>query len=260
MNMQARISTEVPSILEPANLKETPKHINSLSPQLCSHREMHKVCLFKSVDEDSKEALGAIIKHRKPVQKGHHFYRQSDDFVSVYVVQSGAIKTYDINENGEEHITGLYLPGELFGIDGILAGEHKYSAEALDTSAVSEINYHSLELSFRAHPDIQRWIMEILCSEIYQRQLLSQRQNSAEERLATFLTNISDRLKRRGLSPTDFSLPMSRRDIAGYVGVAAETMSRLFARFQNRGLLSVTGRAVSISDLPTLQGMSVTTH
>lgn len=262
MNMQARISTEVPSILKPVNLNRIPERINSLPAQLCSYCAMHKVCLLKSVSEDSKEALSAFIKHRKPVQKGNHFYRQGDDFVSVYVVRSGAVKTYYINENGEEHITGLYLPGELFGIDGILASEHKYAAEALDTSAVCEINYCSLEQSFRSHPDLQRGIMEILCSEIYERQqpLLSQRQNSAEERLATFLTNISDRLKLRGLSPTEFSLPMSRRDIAGYVGVAGETMSRLFTRFQNRGLLSVIGRSVSISDLPALQDLSVPIH
>ena len=219
---------------------------------------MRKVCRVNSVCEDSKEALSLFIKHRKPVQKGFHFYRQGDDFDSVYVVQSGAVKTYYINENGDEHITGLYLPGELFGIDGILASEHKYSAEALDTSAICEFNYCSLESSFRSHPDIQRRITEILCSEIEERQLLSKHQNTAEERLATFLTNISDHLKLCGLSPTEFSLPMSRRDIAGYLGVAGETMSRLFTRFQNRGLLSVTGRLVSISDLPALQDMSVT--
>jgi len=260
MNMQARISTEVPSILKSVNLNEAPKRISTLSSQLCSSCAMHELCLVKSVSEDSKEALSAFIKHRKPVQKGNHFYRQGDDFVSVYVVRSGAVKTYYINENGEEHITRLYLPGELFGIDGIVAGKHKYAAEALDTSAVCEINYFSLEQSFRSHPDIQRRIMEILCSEIYERQqpLLSQRQSSAEERLATFLTNISDRLKIRGLSPTEFRLPMSRREIADYVGVAGETMSRLFTRFQNRGLLSVIGRSVSISDLPSLQDMSVT--
>ena len=262
MNMQARILTKEPSILKSVTLNEAPKRVNMLSAQLCRYCAMHKVCLVKSVGEDSKEALGAFIKSRKPVQKGQHFYRQGDDFDSVYVVRSGAVKTYYINEKGEEHITGLYLPGELFGMDGIAAGKHNYAAEALDTSAVCEIDYGSLELSFRSHPDIQRRIIEILCSEIYERQqpLLSQRQSPAEERLATFLINISDRLKLRRLSPTEFTLPMSRRDIAGYLGIAGETLSRLFTRFQNRGLLSVNGRSVSISDLSSLQDMSVTVH
>jgi len=219
---------------------------------------VHKACQVRSIREDSSKALSALIKHRKPVSKGFHLYRQADNFDSVYVVQSGAVKTYYINGSGDEHITGLYLPGELFGIDGLLTGEHKYSAEALDTSTFCEINYADLELSFRSHPDIQRRIMEILCSEISERELLSQRQKSADERLATFLTNISDRLKLRGLSPTDFSLPMSRRDIAGYLGVAGETMSRLFTGFQNRGLMSVDGRSVSINDLPSLREMSAT--
>lgn len=255
MNMQTRI----PSADATPIFKDT--QMPHMSLKQCATCEMHKVCLAKIVDDDSKEALSAFIKHHKPVHKGDHIYRQNDDFVSLYVVRSGAVKTYYITEKGDENITGLYLPGELFGIDGLVNEKHKYAAQALDTSAVCEFIYSNLELSFLSHPDIQRRLMEIVSSEIYDRQqALTQHKNSAEERLATFLTSVSDRMELRGLSPIEINLPMSRRDIATYLGVAGETMSRLFTRFQNKGLLSITGRSVFINDLPALQDMSVTIH
>jgi len=265
MNMQVRFPSQQASILRSVEL-DTPQQpptlrcVNSGPKPLCKHCALRKICLAKSVDEDSLEALSTIKKHPKPMQKGQHFYRQDDALESVYILRSGAVKTYYIDDRGEEHITGICLPGELFGSDGIGRGRHRYSAIALDTSAICEFPYKSLEQSFQSHPDIQRRVMEMLCSEIYDRQepLLSLRKIPAEERLATFLTDISSRLKLRGLSPTEFSLPMSRRDIARYLGVAEETMSRLFTRFQNWKLLAATGRSVSISDLPALQDMSMT--
>lgn len=265
MYTQARtMAEEIPALqLETLdNLQKLPGLVGTSFKQNCNSCSMHKVCLVKSVGKESRQVLNAFIKHPRSLPKGGHFYRQSDDFVALYVVYSGAVKTYFIDEKGEEHITGLYLPGELFGFDGIGVTQHRYSAKAIDTSAVCEFNYYSLEESFQAFPEIQRRITEILCAEIFQRQqpLLSMRQNTAEERLATFVTNLSARLKSAGLSPIEFNLPLSRRDIAGYLGLVEETVSRTFTRFQKRELMWVSGRSVSIMDLTTLQEMSATMY
>ena len=267
MNMQAGFSSPQ-STQQAANLHlidSQELHLKGVDKRLnqsCKDCATNKACLVKTVNEEKLRTLGGISKYPKPVQKGGHFYRQDNDFRSLYIVRSGAVKTYYINKRGEEHITGFYLPGELFGIDGIFHGMHQYSAEALDTSAVCEIPYTRLEQKFQTQPEIQRLTLAVLCNELYERQqpLLMLRQYPAQERLATFLTNLSSRLKQRGLSATEFDLPMSRRDIASYVGVAEETMSRLFSRFQKRALLSVNGRSVSISDLTELEGMSRTLH
>jgi CRP/FNR family transcriptional regulator len=79
---------------------------------------------------------------------------------------------------------------------------------------------------------------------------------NAEERLAAFLVSMSQRLSKRGLSPTDFYLSMSRHEIGNYLGLAVETVSRLFTRFQDEGLVKVDRKHVEILDLPTIEGLA----
>ncbi|MBV1879536.1 MAG: helix-turn-helix domain-containing protein [Pseudomonadales bacterium] len=240
-------------------LQELPCSTRGSFKQNCNCCSMHIVCLAKSVGEESRQVLNGFIQHPRPLRKGEHFYRQNDDFVALYVVNSGAVKTYFINQQGEEYITGMYLPGELFGVDGMDIGRHRYSAKALDTSSICEFGYSNLEQSCQSFPDIQRRLTEILCAEIFQKQqpLLSMRQNSAEQRLATFLTDLSARLQSSGLSATEFNLPLSRRDIASYLGLVEETMSRTFSRLQKRQIVRVSSRSVIITDLPALQALSM---
>jgi CRP/FNR family transcriptional regulator len=78
---------------------------------------------------------------------------------------------------------------------------------------------------------------------------------SAEERLASFLLSLSNRYHQRGLSATEFNLPMSRQDIGNYLGLAIETVSRLFANFQERGMVQVNRRRVVITDLARIRAM-----
>jgi CRP/FNR family transcriptional regulator len=78
---------------------------------------------------------------------------------------------------------------------------------------------------------------------------------SADERLAAFLLSLSARYKARGLSATEFNLPMPRQDIGNYLGLAIETVSRLFAHFQDQKLLQVNRRQVTLLDIPKLEEM-----
>lgn len=223
--------------------------------QLCS---LHHQCVLRSVCSESLAALNAIRIQRSPLQKGEYIYRQQDPFESVYVVRSGAIKSLYLDKRGHEHVTGYYFPGELFGIDGIVDRKHLYSAQTLETVSICEIPYQVLENNFTAAPAMQRRIMEILCADIFNRQqsILSSRQVPAEERLASFLIDISTRMATRGLSTTKFTLPMRRLDIAGYLGLTVETISRLFSRLRCNNMITVTGRSITINDLDRLKAMS----
>jgi CRP/FNR family transcriptional regulator len=78
---------------------------------------------------------------------------------------------------------------------------------------------------------------------------------TAEERLASFLLSLSARFRQRGLSATEFNLPMSRQDIGNYLGLAIETVSRLFAHFQEQGLLRVNRKQITILELGQLKDM-----
>jgi CRP/FNR family transcriptional regulator len=181
-------------------------------------------------------------------------FEDGQKFTSLYAVRSGAIKAYSVDQNGEEQVIGFYLPGELFGLDAIHNDAYVSSAKALETSAVCELPYTQVtELSAKIH-NLQAHMYKTFSKEINTDQqfhrLLSKK--TAEERISTFLQNLSERYQRRKLSPTSFRLPMSRTDIGNYLGLAVETVSRVFTRLQQNGILKVDGKELQILDLGKL--------
>lgn len=220
---------------------------------LCHH------CMAKPLDKDSMQALNDMTRHPKPRHKGQHIYRQNDSFNTLYTVRSGAVKTYRIDEHGEEYITGFYLPGEIFGTDGMAAGEHSNSAEAIDTTALCEISIHAFKENAKLYPELQDSLLSALSAEMFQRQqpLTYLHHKHVDERLATFLTDISTRLSFNGRSNTEFNLPMSRRDIAQYLGMTEETISRVFSRFQKQKLLTAKRHNITICDRDALQSIAM---
>jgi CRP/FNR family transcriptional regulator len=232
---------------------------NTANERLCKNCHLNKHCFNKSVDNDAVDELNALIKHPKPNHKGDLIYRQNDTFSSIFIVHSGAIKTHHIDKQGEEYITGFFLPGEMFGADGLSKGQHSQSAEALDTTSVCQIPISNIDDNLSLHPQVQKNLLSALCDDIHDRQqpLLMLHRKQAEQRLATFLSDISNRHNQRGLSATEFSLPMSRRDIAAYLGMAEETISRVFSRFHHSKILSAQQRNIKIHEVQALKNLSL---
>jgi CRP/FNR family transcriptional regulator len=221
----------------------------------CKDCNLFQLCLPVGIDAKELEELDNIIKRRRPVKRGEHLFRVGDPFQAIYAVRSGSIKTYTPTEDGHEQVTGFHLPGELLGLDAINLQHHPCAAKALETTSICEIPFDRLEeLSMRL-PSLQHQLLKILSKEILHDQslLMLLGKKSAEERLAALLLSLSNRYLQRGFSPTDFYLSMSRNDIGNYLGLAVETVSRLFSRFQEEGLLSVQRKHVCITDLPRLR-------
>jgi CRP/FNR family transcriptional regulator len=82
-----------------------------------------------------------IIKRSRPIQAGEHIYRTGDGFTSIFAVRSGSIKTYLLDDDGVEQVTGFYLPGEILGFDGIGTEKHGCNVMAMETSTVCEIPF-----------------------------------------------------------------------------------------------------------------------
>lgn len=216
----------------------------------CGDCSLSALCLPVAIEFGDISKLDEIVKRGRPLKKGQHLFRSGDDFSSVYAVRSGCIKTYSIDEHGEEQITGFYLPGEILGMDGIGTSTHVNSAKSLDTSAVCEIPFASLEdLSLRI-PTLQRHFFQLMSNEIQadKQLIMLLGKKPADERLASFLLSLSARHKRRKLSEDQFRLPMSRGEIGNYLGLAVETVSRVMTRYQKEGLLHVEGREVCIAN------------
>lgn len=224
----------------------------------CGDCRMKALCLPLALELDQVEKLDRIVQRGRPFQRDEYIYRAGAEFRSVYAVRSGAIKTFAVNDQGVEQVTGFYLPGEIFGMDGIAHTHHISSAVALETSSICEIPFNRLEELSLALPNLQRHFFQLMSREIIndQRLVALIGKNSAEERLATLLLSISTRNAQRSLSEVRFRLPMSRADIGNYLGLTVETVSRIFGRFQKQRLLKVDKKEIEILDLDSLQELA----
>lgn len=224
----------------------------------CGNCRLASICLPLALESDDIEQLDEIIQRSKPLQKNQHLYREGDDFQSVFAVRSGTLKAYKTTDDGREQVTGFYFPGEILGMDGISKNFHASSAKSLETAAVCEIPFTSLEKLSTLMPSLQRHFFQLMSREITEDQqlitLLSK--NSADERVAALLLSISARNARRKLSATAFRLTMSRVDIGNYLGLTVETVSRVFSRMQKLQLLLVDNKEIEILDLDGLRSLA----
>jgi CRP/FNR family transcriptional regulator len=173
---------------------------------------------------------------------------------ALYAIRSGTFKTFTVNEQGEEQITGFHLAGDLLGFDAIAESEHPSFAKALETSMVCEIPYNTLDTLSNTMPKLKKQILRMMSSEIRsdQEMLTLLNRKNAEQRLATFISTLASRYHARGMSATDFRLTMTRSDIGNYIGLTVETISRLLNRFQKNELIGVEGKLITILDMDKL--------
>ena len=190
----------------------------------------------------------AIVQRARPLHKDDHVYRENQPFTTVYAVRSGAFKAYTVSENGEQQITQFYLPGEIFGIDGLSRNRYASSVVALETSSVCAIPFDRLQKLSATVPALQRNTFQLMSQTIVaeQKMIVLLGKYSAERRVAAFLERISGHQIQRKLSASRIRLPMSRTDIGCYLGLTVETVSRIFSRFQKIGLLNIEHREVEI--------------
>lgn len=224
----------------------------------CGTCRLNTLCLPLSLHLNDVEQLSRIVQRGRPLQKGEALYRAQEPFTSLFAIRSGSVKASTLNEQGEEQVTGFYLPGELVGLDGIAGNRYTNTVLALETASVCEIPFDQVEELSLKIPSLQRNVFQLLSREITQDQqlisLLSK--SSAEERVATLLLSLSNRHQRRQLSPQRYNLPMSRTDIGNFLGLTIETVSRVFGRLQQQGVISVNRKEVTIQSMEQLRAVA----
>ncbi|KAA3624981.1 MAG: fumarate/nitrate reduction transcriptional regulator Fnr [Proteobacteria bacterium] len=221
----------------------------------CKNCSLSELCLPRSLSPEDLARFEEIVTQRPPIPKGGALYRSGEPSHALYAIKSGALKSIVTTEDGEEQIVGFHMPGELVGFDGV-ESVHNCTVVSLERSSVCELPLKDLEFLSQKISSLHREVCTVMRREISQEQsmLLLLARRTAESRLASFLVSLSRRLGSRGFSQTDFNLVMSRHDIANYLGLAAETVSRLISKFQEAGILSVNRRRVVIRDLDALNG------
>jgi CRP/FNR family transcriptional regulator len=221
---------------------------------LCSTCHLKDLCLPCGLTGSDVERLDGLMFGRRKVAVGDALYHEGDKFLFVYAVRSGTFKSSLVVADGREQVSGFHLAGELMGLDGLAAGRHASTATALEDTEVCAIPYAHLSELSAASPNLQLAMARLMSREIVREHGLMMLLGSmnAEERLAAFLLNLSQRMKARGYSAREFNLRMSRAEIGSYLGMKLETVSRTFSAFQQQGLLEVDKKHIRIVDLDGL--------
>jgi len=223
----------------------------------CSSCNLRELCLPVGMSKDQLDRLDTLVATRRAVSRGETLFRVGDPFASLYAVRTGFFKTCVSSEDGRDQVTGFQMAGELLGLDGIGSDRHTCDAVALEDSQVCTIPFRDLEDLSREFSDLQHQFHKIMSREIVRDHgvMLLLGSMRAEERLAAFLVNLTQRLKSRGFSPSSLILRMTREEIGSYLGLKLETVSRTFSKFQDDGLLEVKQRHIRVLDAPALQNL-----
>ncbi len=221
----------------------------------CSSCNLRELCLPVDLEEAEIQRLDALTRLKHTFRRGEYLYRSGENFRALYAIRTGFFKTQVLHEDGREQVTGFQMPGEIIGLDAICSDAHTCDAVALDNSEICEIPFDRLEELSRELPSLQRHLHKIMSREIVRDQGIMMLLGSmrAEERLAAFLLNLSQRFGARGYSQNAFHLRMTRQEIGSYLGLKLETVSRILSQFHAYGLLNVRVREVEIMDMLRLR-------
>ncbi|HTJ97382.1 MAG TPA: fumarate/nitrate reduction transcriptional regulator Fnr [Rhodocyclaceae bacterium] len=221
----------------------------------CSQCNLRELCLPLGLSDDELTKIDAMIGTRRSIKRGQSLYRSGEAFSSIYAIRTGFFKTGVMVEDGRDQVTGFQMAGEILGMDGISNDVHTCDAVALEDSEVCTIPFSQLErLSTEIH-SLQHHIHKVMSREIVREHGVMMLLGSmrAEERLAAFLLNLSQRFASRGYAASDFNLRMTREEIGSYLGLKLETVSRTFSKFQEDGLISVQQKHIRILDAVALK-------
>ncbi|MCX8642466.1 MULTISPECIES: helix-turn-helix domain-containing protein [unclassified Gilliamella] len=230
-----------------SNYKPLRSKSYSVPCELCS---VGSLCIPMLVNNK----LHTVLDRKCSYTKDQILIEENTPFTKFFIIHSGALKTYITTADGNEHINGFYLPGDIVGLDSISTKVYNYTIKALNNVAVCELNYEELMSLIEVNKTVRDMIFKLLSTDIYnyQKLLLCYSQKKADERLAFFIYSLYKRYEKRGHTSLNIKLSMSRTDIANYLGLTIETVSRILSKFQEQDILSVKGKYIFIKNLNAL--------
>ncbi len=222
----------------------------------CENCTLREICigsdLFASDNKQSLRCHCLVLAGNE----GAHVYWTGEPLRSVYAVKSGCIKTYTVDEEGNERVRGFHLPGDILGLDAIGSGRYPSSACAVSEASVCTLPYSELTRALVSRPAFNGQFMALMGAHLSHALAMSG-DYTAEQRLAAFLVLLHGRERARGMTQGEkLKLPMTRRDIASLLRLAPETISRLLNRFSIQGLLVSNSTELHLLDLPQLRQLA----
>lgn len=224
----------------------------------CNDCGLYQLCLPMGLNSTDTTLLDRYVKRKRTIKRGQVLYRAGELFTYAYAIRSGSVKTCLTTKDGRQQITGFHIPGDVLGLNAIDGDRYNCDAVALETTSVCQVSTNCFQELARHVPSVHHQMLRIMSREIKRNQelLLILGKKGAEERLAAYLLSLSLRFAMRNFSPTQFNLSMSRADIGSYLGIAEETVCRLFTRFQEEGLLTTDRRLIVLKDIRRLSAIA----
>ena len=223
----------------------------------CSNCNLRELCLPFGLSIEELTRLDDLVSTRRRIKRGDHLYRAGEAFDAIYAIRSGFFKTDVLLEDGRDQVTGFQMAGELLGLDGISTEHHTCNAIALEDSEICAIPFSRLEVLSREIHTLQHHFHKVMSREIVRDHgvMMLLGTMRAEERLAAFLLNLSQRFTARGFSHAEFYLRMTREEIGSYLGLKLETVSRAFSKFQEEGYIAVQQKHIRILNVSGLKAL-----
>jgi CRP/FNR family transcriptional regulator, anaerobic regulatory protein len=214
-------------------------------------------CLLSDVGVETRAQLERLIGRPRILQRGQRLFSAGKNGECLYLINSGSFKAYIDSDTGEEQITGFHFANDLLGFDALENGKHTHTVEALETASICCIPLDAMHHLARNDLQLYRLLMKKMTRQLGDERLtiFMHGRMSAEQRLAQFFLKLSAVMQECGCVADLINLSMPRHDIANYLGLALETISRLLQRFQNSGLLKVAHRDVQLLDIAGLKNI-----
>jgi len=221
----------------------------------CSSCNLRELCMPLGLNAQEMSRIDELVDTRRKVKRGTTLFHDGDKFTSLYAIRTGFFKTCVAAEDGRDQVTGFQMAGEVVGLDGIVNDRHTCNAVALEDAEVCVMPFDRIEELSREVSALQHHVHRIMSREIVRENgvMLLLGSMRAEERLAAFLLNLTQRLHARGFSASELVLRMTREEIGSYLGLTLETVSRTFSRFSEDGIVEVRQRHIRILDSAALQ-------
>lgn len=217
---------------------------------VCTTCSMRELCLPFGLDVEELAAIDTLVGSRRRVKKEDDLYQAGDAFDGLYAVRVGSMKSTVLGDDGRGQVIGYHMPGDIVGLDGMATDRHVSRATALEDTEVCVLPFDRLDMLAQRVPALSQNLRRLLAREITRDRsfMLLLGTTRAEERVAAFLLDLAARHRLRGYSSTRFLLRMTREEIGSHLGLKLETVSRLFSRFADEGLILVNGRVIRLLD------------
>jgi CRP/FNR family transcriptional regulator len=189
-----------------------------------------------------------------PFRDNEHVFKSGEPFRTLFAVKSGMVKTVQIDAEGRAQVLGFYLPGEVVGLEAVDPGVYPCDGVALESTRLCKLPFDAVSHVAQREPEVQQHLFRMFSRAIGQHEGRHW-DMGADQRVAAFLLDLSARYALRGLSPERFHLAMPRSDIANFLHLAAETVSRVLARFREQDMVDIIGREVHLQQPAALRAL-----